>query len=158
MESRTTVPVVSGSRGKGDVAEVVIACASGLLLAYTVLFLCIMPLVGKIASGREFTIYWATGQQLVHHANPYDTEVMSRIEQAAGLPSTLKVGLMRNPPWGLILALPLGLVASGPGRFYGRWCCWPAWRAQCRCSGRCMDAQKIICIGWGWRFCRPCSV
>ena len=68
MESRTTVPVVSGNRGKGDVAEVVIACVSGLLLAYTVLFLCILPLVGKIASGREFTIYWATGQQLVHHA------------------------------------------------------------------------------------------
>ncbi len=98
-----------------DFAEVLIACFTGLMLAYTALFFGVVSLSGKIASGRDYVIYWATGQQLVHHANPYDTEAMERIERGAGLSAQLKVGFMRNPPWALPLALPLGLVGMRSG-------------------------------------------
>jgi hypothetical protein len=64
----------------------------------------------NIAGSRDFVVFWATGQQLVHHANPYDTDAMMRIEHAVGPSAEDGVMFMRNPPWGLILALPLGFI------------------------------------------------
>ncbi len=93
-----------------DVAELSIALVSGLTLAIVALFLCVAPLTGQIAGARDFVVYWATGQQLVHHANPYDGDAMMRIERGAGLPAGYGVLFMRNPPWALPLTLPLGLV------------------------------------------------
>jgi hypothetical protein len=98
------------SRQKPDFAELSIALVSGLALALTALFLCVAPLTGKIAGARDFVVYWATGQQLVHHANPYETEAMGQLERGAGLDPGYGVLYMRNPPWGLPIALPLGLV------------------------------------------------
>jgi hypothetical protein len=112
MASRTEVPA---AQEKHDIAELLIAGAVGLLLAYTALFLCVFPLSGSIAGGRDYVIYWATGQQLVHHADPYDQDAMLRIERAAGLPAKYKVGIMRNPPWALALVLPLGLLGLRTG-------------------------------------------
>ena len=65
----------------------------------------------NIAGGRDFVVYWATGQQLIHHANPYNKDAMMRIERSAGLPAQDGAMLMRNPPWDLPLALPLGLIS-----------------------------------------------
>jgi glycosyl transferase family 87 len=93
-----------------DIAELSIALVSGMALAITALFLCVAPLTGNIAGARDFVVYWATGQQLVHHANPYDVDAMMRIERGAGLPGEYGVLFMRNPPWALPLTLPLGLV------------------------------------------------
>jgi hypothetical protein len=93
-----------------DFTEVSIAIACGLALAFTVLFLCVVPLLGKIAASRDFVVFWATGQQLIHHANPYDAAAMMKIEQTAGLNPGYGVLFMRNPPWALPLVLPLGLV------------------------------------------------
>jgi Glycosyltransferase family 87 len=93
-----------------DIAELSIALVSGLALAFTMLFLCVVPLSGSIASSRDFVVFWATGQQLVHHASPYDRETMARIEQTAGLNVGNTPLYMRNPPWGLPVAAPLGLV------------------------------------------------
>ncbi len=64
------------ARAKYDIADLSIAGVTGLMLAYTTLFLCVLPMIGKLAGGRDFVIYWATGQQLVHHANPYDGDAM----------------------------------------------------------------------------------
>ena len=97
------------------IVELSIATVSGLALVIVALFMCVAPLVGKVAGARDFVIYWATGQQLVHHANPYDLDAMTRIERASGLPAMYNVGFMRNPPWGLPLALPLGLVGLRVG-------------------------------------------
>ena len=36
------------------------------------------------AADRDFIAYWAAGQQLAHHANPYDSTEVLRIEHAAG--------------------------------------------------------------------------
>ena len=93
-----------------DIAELSIALVSGLALAITALFLCVAPLTGQIAGVRDFVVYWATGQQLVHHANPYDPAAMMKVERDAGLPAGYGVLFMRNPPWGLPVAYPLGLI------------------------------------------------
>lgn len=106
---------VSSSRPKYDIADLSIAGVMGLMFAYTVLFICVLPMVGKLAGGRDFVVYWATGQQLVHHANPFDEKAMQRIEQGAGLDSKFKVGLMRNPPWAMPVAYPLGFIGLRAG-------------------------------------------
>jgi hypothetical protein len=93
-----------------DLAELSIATAGGLAFALIAMFLLVAPLAGKAASTRDYVVFWATGQQLAHHANPYDTAAMGRIERNAGLPAGYGILYMRNPPWALPLALPLGLV------------------------------------------------
>ena len=100
-----------------DLAEFTIATVAGLALAFTTLFLCVVPIAGDIAGARDFVVFWATGQQLVHHADPYDAAAMRRIELSAGLNSHYPVLFMRNPPWALPLALPLGLVGLRLGAF-----------------------------------------
>jgi hypothetical protein len=107
MTSRSEMPPAKTDR---DIVELSIAIVSGLAFAFTTLFLCVVPLSGNIAGSRDFVVFWATGQQLVHHANPYDREAMARIEQAAGLGVGPTPLYMRNPPWGLPLAAPLGVV------------------------------------------------
>jgi hypothetical protein len=98
-----------------DIAEFSIALVSGVTLAITALFLCVAPLTGEIAGARDFVVYWATGQQLIHHANPYDAQSMLHLEQDAGLPRRLGVLFMRNPPWALPLVYPLGLIGVRMG-------------------------------------------
>ncbi|MGD0730923.1 MAG: glycosyltransferase family 87 protein [Terracidiphilus sp.] len=110
MTTGADAPAAKAGRRIGDIAELSIALISGLTLALTALFVCVVPLTGKIAGSRDFVVYWATGQQLVHHANPYDRPVMGQMEHAAGLPAQAGAMFMRNPPWGLLLALPLGFV------------------------------------------------
>lgn len=102
----------SRARGrKPDYADAVVAVVCGLALAFTALFLGVIPLERNLSGGRDFVVYWATGQQLVHHADPYDTPAMDRLEHGAGY-----VGkgtfYMRNPPWGLALTLPLGFFPA----------------------------------------------
>lgn len=94
---------------RGDVAEVAIATVAGLALAVTILYIFAVPVAGKLAANRDFLSYWATGLQLVHHHNPYDRDAIWAIEHSAGLdPRTVLI--MRNPPWALPLAYPLGLL------------------------------------------------
>jgi Glycosyltransferase family 87 len=76
-----------------------------------------MLLVGvteKYAANRDFVEYWAAGQQLFHHQNPYDTAAILRIERAAGMDeSAPQISL--SPPFALCLLLPLGLVSAKNG-------------------------------------------
>ena len=112
MSTRTDV---SAADGVGKSVELSVALVSGLALVIVALFMCVAPLVGKVAGARDFVFYWATGQQLIHHANPYDVVAMGPIERGAGLPAKYSVGFMRNPPYALPLALPLGLVGLRVG-------------------------------------------
>jgi hypothetical protein len=107
MTSRTDTPA---AKTRPDIAEAAIAVVSGLAFALTSIFLCVLPLTGNIAGARDFVVYWSTGKQLVHRANPYDGAAMMQIEHAAGLPAGYGALYMRNPPWGLPLALPLGIL------------------------------------------------
>ena len=92
-----------------DLAEFLIALVAGLALALATLFFFAVPVVGSLAGSRDFVSYWATGRQLIHHANPYDRDAISALEHAAGL-DVRAVLIMRNPPWALPLAYPLGFL------------------------------------------------
>ena len=66
-------------------------------------------LFGNSAAGsRDFVEYWAAGQQLVHHANPYDRDAILKLERSAGFPSGIAAQMVPNPPSALLLMLPLG--------------------------------------------------
>lgn len=96
---------------KADFADAAIAIAVALAFTSTALFLAMMPAVRTLAGSRDFVVYWATGQQLVHHANPFDPHLMNLVEHSTGFgaPGTF---YMRNPPWSLPLALPLGFFSA----------------------------------------------
>jgi Glycosyltransferase family 87 len=112
MASTTDLPAGKTDR---DIVGISIAIVCGLTFAITCLFLCVVSLSGKIAGVRDFVVFWATGRQLVHHANPYDLVAMSRLERSAGLEVGNAALFMRNPPWGLPLAAPLGFIGVRAG-------------------------------------------
>jgi hypothetical protein len=102
-------PDSPSAQERGDFADVSIAIVGGLALALTILFLFAVPVAGKLSASRDFVSYWATGQQLVRHANPYDRDAVAALEHSAGL-TVRAVLIMRNPPWALPLAYPLGFL------------------------------------------------
>jgi hypothetical protein len=66
------------------------------------------------ASNRDFISYWAAGQQIAHHGNPYDAGAVLRLERMVGSTEARPL-VMRNPPSSLFLALPLGYVSAKTG-------------------------------------------
>lgn len=90
-----------------DWAGLAIASVAGLGLTLAALFFFVMPFAGHLSGSRDFVSYWATGRQLVHHFNPYDREAIGKLEHALGL-DPRAILIMRNPPWALVLAWPLG--------------------------------------------------
>lgn len=109
MEAQSEISLKT-ERPRYSIADQAIAIVSGLSFALAAVTVCTIPFTNSISGARDFVVYWATGQQLVHHANPYDSAAMMGIERAAGLSSQSAVGFMRNPPWALPLAMPLGLA------------------------------------------------
>ncbi len=106
MASKLDLP---HAQKRSDFAELSIAVVAGLAFALIILFIFAMPMASSLAASRDFVSYWATGQQLVRHANPYDRDAISALEHSAGF--TFKTTLlMRNPPWALPLAFPLGFL------------------------------------------------
>lgn len=102
---------VQKKAGDFSVLLIAIACAVGGV--FTTLFLSTMPFNRAIVARRDFITYWAAGQQLAHHANPYDPAAVDKIERGAGFEGGASY-YMRNPPWALPLALPLGYVGAVP--------------------------------------------
>jgi hypothetical protein len=90
-------------------AQFSIAAVAGLALSVTILYICAVPLAGKLGAARDFVSYWATGRLLLQHGNPYDRDAIAAIEHAQGLDARA-ILVMRNPPWALPLALPLGFL------------------------------------------------
>jgi len=84
---------------------IAIACALGVV--FTTLFLSILSFNPAIIARRDFIVYWATGRQLVQHGDPYDPQALNRIERDAGFRGPGSY-YMRNTPWALPLAYPLG--------------------------------------------------
>lgn len=99
---------------KFDFADALIGIAVALAFSSTALFLAAMQFLPKLAGSRDFVVYWATGQQLVHHANPFDPDLMNAVEHSTGF-SAHGTFFMRNPPWSLPLALPLGFFGPRAG-------------------------------------------
>lgn len=92
----------ASKRQRADYADAATGLACGLTVITSLLLLYGMVVY---AGSRDTVLYWATGQQLAHHANPYDLVTLGKLERAAGMsaPAT-----MRNPPWALPLVAPLG--------------------------------------------------
>jgi hypothetical protein len=108
---------LSKTKTRYGIADQAIAIVSGLSFALAAVTVCTIPFTNSISGARDFVAYWATGQQLVHGANPYDPAAMMQIERAAGLSSTSAVAFMRNPPWALPLTFPLGFAGLRLGGF-----------------------------------------
>ncbi len=89
----------------------------GLAFGFTAGMLCLALLLPQAPCTRDYVFYWAAGQQLAHHANPYDAAANTQLERAAGLPQNLNPGVMRNPPWALPLVFPLGFLSLRVGWF-----------------------------------------
>jgi len=96
---------------KPDISGALIAIACALAILFTVLFLSVLPFNRQIVSRRDYIVYWATGQQLVHHRNPYDPAALNRLEHDAGFQGGASY-YMRNTPWALPLAFPLGYFGA----------------------------------------------
>jgi hypothetical protein len=77
--------------------------------------ICASMLRSDAAGIRDFVIYWAAGQQLVHHANPYDGGGVLGLERSAGFPSDSPPLTMRNPPSALLFVVPLGFMGPKAG-------------------------------------------
>lgn len=97
------------AKSRVDIAEFAIAVVMGLALTVTTLLICVIPLSGNLAGSRDFVSFWATGRQLVHHADPYNYTQLGNLEHGAGL-AIKGALLMRNPPWALPMVYPLGLL------------------------------------------------
>jgi hypothetical protein len=93
-----------------SIAKILIATVCGVAAGVTVQVFLVTLFSGPVLGSRDFVVYWATGQQLAHHANPYDGAALLRIERAAGLPKENGAMFMRNPPTALPLAYPLGFL------------------------------------------------
>jgi hypothetical protein len=96
-------------KNQRDFSLFLMALACLLAVLFTTLFLAVMPFNRNIVSRRDFIVYWATGQQLAHHGNPYDPAAVGKIEHDAGFSGPASY-YMRNAPWALPLALPLGYM------------------------------------------------
>ena len=99
------MPVKKGQ----DISLLLIAIACSIAGLYAVLFLSILSFDRQIVARRDFITYWATGQQLVHHRNPYDPDAVNKIERDAGFKGGTSF-YMRNTPWALPFAYPLGFL------------------------------------------------
>lgn len=97
-------------RRRTDVAEVLIVLACGLTAFFGAIFI---PAAATHSPGlRDYVVYWATAQQLVHHGNPYDPVALGVLERAWGQHT---LGYMRNLPFSLPLVWPLGWVGAKLG-------------------------------------------
>lgn len=92
------------------VTDLLVVVVCGLTFPFAALGFFFTLLPGRLIGSRDFTVFWATGQQLAHHANPYDGGDLLRIERSAGFGERHVAMFMRNPPWGLPLVYPLGLL------------------------------------------------
>lgn len=66
---------------------------------------------GNNPVGRDVVSFWAAGQEIVHHANPYDSASVLAMERSLGFAQQTQVLIMRNPPYALCLVVPLGFFS-----------------------------------------------
>jgi len=97
-------------KGLRVVAGFFVATICGLAFGFTAMGFLLSMLSPEVVGSRDFVAYWATGQQLAHHGNPYDADSLLRIERGAGLHAVDSPMFMRNPPSALPLVFPLGFL------------------------------------------------
>lgn len=83
----------------------------------TALSLVTVVLGRQNAANRDYIEYWASGQQLVHHQNPYDLTALLKLERSAGFSENFAPMVMGNAPPALVLTYPLGFVGANAGQY-----------------------------------------
>jgi hypothetical protein len=124
-----TIPAEnSGTRRKilRTIVALPFVTVCGLASGFTAGTICLLFLLPNAPCTRDYIFYWATGQQVAHHANPYDAVATTQLERSAGLPPNLNPGVMRNPPWALPLVFPLGYLSLRVG-----WLLWALFLLAC---------------------------
>lgn len=99
--------------GKGAIRKLgaVAIVAAGLAILVTIYALGLTP---AEATERDYIQYWAAGQQLVHHSDPYDVRAIFAMEKRLGMPDH-DAKMSVSPPVALELELPLGWVSAKTG-------------------------------------------
>lgn len=88
-----------------------VACLAVVIASVLALTLCYKP------AKMDYISYWSAGQLLMHHGGPYSPAQVLAIERTQGLASHVP-DIMRNPPWALFLAAPLGWGNARAGLFF----------------------------------------
>jgi hypothetical protein len=100
---------VSNSPARRLAAAAIVAAGACFILGIYAL-----TIDDKNATGRDYIQYWAAGQQIAHHANPYDIGAIYRLEKSRGLEEdSPKVTF--SPPVAFWFALPLGYMGAKAG-------------------------------------------
>ncbi|MGA7521932.1 MAG: glycosyltransferase family 87 protein [Acidobacteriaceae bacterium] len=84
---------------------------TGALLLLAVCLGMLGAALSRNAANRDFICYWSSARLLRAHANPYETQAILRLENAAG-GAYREPFIMRNPPWALFLIAPLGFFSA----------------------------------------------
>jgi hypothetical protein len=92
------------------IAELLVVALCTLAFALNAAGIAVTLLTPRFAGTRDFVTYWASGQQIAHHANPYDQDAIKRLELSVGYAPDAPTLIMRNAPPSLLLALPLGFL------------------------------------------------
>ena len=93
----------------------VAACTIAFL--FTALSLLTVILGRQNPANRDYIEYWASGQQLVHHQNPYDPAGLLKLERSAGFSTNIGPMVMGNAPPALFLTYLLGFVSVNTGQY-----------------------------------------
>lgn len=120
--SAAKISPVSGERSRlaatlQSLAEFLVVGVCTVAFLYTSLSIVFGLTASNAAGTRDFVEYWASGQQLAHHANPYDAAAIVSIERAVGLPTNIPAMVMGNAPPALLMVLPLGYLSARVGEF-----------------------------------------
>src|ERR1700761_1191673 len=97
------------------IAEFLTVGICTLAFLFTAAGICASLLGSGAAGTKDFVVYWAAGQQLVHRANPYDANAVLGLERSAGFPVSDPVLIVRNPPSALLFVVPLGFLGPRVG-------------------------------------------
>jgi len=97
------------------IVEFLVVAVCTLVFALTALGICGSLLSPGAAGRRDFVEYWASGNLIAHHADPYNAEAILKLERSAGFPPDMAPIIMGNPPSALLLVLPLGLFSPTAG-------------------------------------------
>jgi Glycosyltransferase family 87 len=107
--SRAGLQSPPSSLGRKIAAGAIIA--AGIAFVVTLYSVLLAP---HDVAERDYIEYWAAGQQLAHHANPYDVGQVLQIERGEGFMERLP-RISFSPPVALGFALPLGYVSAKTG-------------------------------------------
>lgn len=67
------------------------------------------PQIKRNVALRDSIAYWAAGNLLIHHQNPYDHPTVFKTERAVGYQDQRPL-VLRTPPWSLFMVVPVGLL------------------------------------------------